>query len=84
MKREELKTFISKFIEKWENEDGTKWRDTAPKGKLSYNEFDIQASFGQSTRMKSPKFPWIAFLKFDQKVSKGIYPIIFYNDEKKN
>ncbi|WP_051654256.1 hypothetical protein [Persephonella sp. KM09-Lau-8] len=43
---------------------------------LSYKDLQIKVGFGLGV---PAKVSWMAFLKFDQKVSKGIYPVILFN-----
>ncbi len=43
-----------------------------------YKNLKVKASFGQGALAK---IPWIAFLKDNEKVSKGIYPVFLYYKE---
>ena len=44
-----------------------------------YHDFKVKIGFGQGT---PARVPWIAFLKFNQKVTKGIYPVYLYYKSK--
>ncbi len=62
-----------------------KFLDQVKSGKLGtlaykkeYSTLKVKVSFGQGNQAR---IPWIAFLKGDQTVSKGIYPVyLFYKD----
>ena len=81
--KEELKDIIKKFIDRWDNSDKLGWKDLLPIGKSSYNNFNIKISFGQGVRISGEGRPWLAFLKYNQTVSQGIYPIIVYDYKEK-
>src|SRR5690554_1723761 len=44
-----------------------------------FNDFIVKIGFGMGT---PARVPWIAFLKFDQEVQKGIYPVYLYYKSK--
>ncbi len=80
MNKQELKELIEEFYDKWQNTDGL-WRNSfSPKISEGYKEYTIKISFGQGIRIVLPKNPWMAFLKYNQQVSKGIYPIVIIQD----
>ena len=76
MNKQELKELIEEFYDKWQNIDGLWRNDFFPSVTEGYTEYSIKISFGQGIRIVPPKNPWMAFLKYNQRVSKGIYPII--------
>ena len=81
MTKEELTELIEIFYNQWIQYDDTLWRNNFfPKISKGYLDFEIKVSFGQGLRIVPPKNPWIAFLKYEQRVSQGIYPIIIIQD----
>jgi len=78
----ELKKLVEVFYDKWANDDGL-WRNNFyPNITEGYLDFTIKVSFGQGLRIVPPKNPWMAFLKYGQRVSQGIYPIIIIKGDK--
>ncbi len=85
MNKDELKELIKIFCKKWDNTNGMWKNEFYPSISTGYSEFKIKASYGNSgNRIQLPRYPWIAFLKDNFKVSDGIYPSIVYKyDENK-
>ncbi len=79
MTREELKNKIRKFIERAIAHDSQAIIDILGNDRI-YNGFQINMSFGAGQFASKP---WFAFLKDDNVVQNGIYPIIsYFYDEK--
>jgi len=83
MDRENLKEVVKIFINKWDTTEGM-WKNSFLNEQIlnnfQYKGFKIKISYGHSgNRVKLPRKPWIAFLKDENKVSKGIYPFLVYN-----
>ena len=76
LSKEEIKKLIKDFINDSlknlynSSEINQRYKD------LSYKDLQIKVGFGLGV---PAKVSWMAFLKFDQKVSKGIYPVILFN-----
>ncbi len=80
MNNEELKQLIEVFYNQWVDNDEL-WRNGFfPQITQGYVGYKIKISFGQGMRIVSPKNPWMAFLKYNQRVSQGVYPIIIIQD----
>jgi 5-methylcytosine-specific restriction protein B len=78
--REEVEQLIKIFYDKWMNTDELWRNDFFPQiGYKKYRGFKLKVSFGMGGRIKKPKNPHITFLKYNQKTSKGIYPIIIFD-----
>jgi len=55
------------------------WRNNFfPQISSGYKGYIIKISYGQTNRLKIPKYPYITFLKYGQKTNKGVYPYIDY------
>ena len=78
---EELKTMILEFRNRWIETNELKVRDLYPNNKKSYKGYKINMSYGKGKRLLPPKMPWIGFLKYEQAMSEGIYPIIIINKD---
>jgi len=76
--KEELKVIIENFMDRWDSSTQLGWKDLLPNGKRTYQGFTLKISFGQGVRISGDGRPWIAFLKYNQTVSQGVYPIIGY------
>ena len=82
--KKELEELLTIFKNKW-NESTSLWKNEYfEKIENVYKDFDIKASFGNGIRIKEPKYPWIAFLKYGQRVSNGIYVSFAYNANSNN
>jgi len=82
---DQLKQIIQTFVQWWDNSKNSMWKgEFIDINHPVYKGYELKMSFGMGTRLKLPKLPWITLLKFDQKTSEGVYPIIFYRyNEKK-
>jgi len=76
--KNELKIVIEMFMDRWDNSTKLGWKDLLPNKKTTYRGFTLKISFGQGVRISGDGRPWIAFLKYNQTVSQGVYPIIGY------
>ncbi len=76
--KDEIIILIKKFMDRWDKSDKLSWKDLLPIGKTTYKGYTLKISFGQGVRISGNGRPWIAFLKYNQTVSQGIYPIIGY------
>lgn len=84
MNKEELKQLIEIFHAKWQNTNELWKNDFFSKISEGYKDYSIKVSFGQGKRITAPKSPWIAFLKYNQQVSEGIYPSISIDLQQKS
>ncbi|WP_418185726.1 McrB family protein [Aliarcobacter vitoriensis] len=75
-----LKSVIKIFVDKWDNTEGIWNKEFISNLYLTYKGFDLKISFGMGNRVKPPKYPYITFLKYNQKTSKGVYPYISYEE----
>lgn len=79
-----LKQVIDFFIDKWDKTEDL-WKISFFENTTqTFGEYKLKISYGKGKRITLPKYPYIAFLKGNNKVSKGIHPYISYiHNEKK-
>jgi len=80
----ELKSLIETFYDKWKNTNNLWRKEFFPEINKGYKGYKIKISFGQGVRITPPKSPWICFLKYNQKVSRGVYPSITLDTKTEN
>jgi len=79
-----LEELIVTFYEKWYGTNSLWKKEFSPysSSSMEYKGFILNISYGKGVRLKPPKFPYITFLKYGFKTSKGVYPYVAINTDK--